>query len=97
MHRLRDVVRQVEVGRRDRGVPELPRARREHCAYTPVMWFPVEQPWQYRVLDLLPPGVDFAQLEQARQMTPTERVEAMCRLVEFAEHVQRARRSSEPR
>lgn len=47
------------------------------------MWFPPEQPWQYRILDRLPPGVDEAQLEQARRMTPTERVDAMQQLVEL--------------
>lgn len=47
------------------------------------MWFPVDEPWQYRVLDRLPAGVDVAQLEQARRMTPTERVEAMQRVVEL--------------
>lgn len=56
------------------------------------MWFPAEEPWQYRVLDQLPPGVDDAQLAQARRMTPTERVEAMCRLVELGELMRRARR-----
>jgi hypothetical protein len=55
------------------------------------MWFPVEQPWQYRVLDQLPPGIDEAQLEQARRMTPTERVEAMLRMVEIGEIIRRAR------
>lgn len=56
-----------------------------------VMWFPVEQPWQYRILDALPSGVDAAQLEAARRMTPTERVEAMVRLVELGERMRRAR------
>jgi hypothetical protein len=55
------------------------------------MWFPPDQPWQYRILDQLPSGVDVAQLEQARRMTPTERVEAMCRLVELGEMLRHAR------
>lgn len=60
------------------------------------MWFPVEEPWQYRVLDRLPPGVDEAQLERARRMTPTERVEAVVQLLDVAEQARRslARRSS---
>jgi hypothetical protein len=53
------------------------------------MWFFVDEPWQYRVLDQLPAGIDRAQLEQARLMTPTERVEAVTRLMEFAEELQR--------
>lgn len=55
------------------------------------MWFPVEQPWQYRVLDQLVRGVDLAQLERARRMTPTERVEAMCRLVELGDTLRRSK------
>ncbi len=55
------------------------------------MWFPVEEPWQYRILDLLPPGIDEAQLEQARRMTPTERIEAMCQLVALGEELRRNR------
>ncbi len=55
------------------------------------MWFPVEQPWQYRVLDQLPSGIDAAQLAQARLMTPTERVEAMRRLVELGAQLKRSR------
>lgn len=55
------------------------------------MWFPVEQPWQYRILDTLPPGVDIAQLEAARRMSPTERIEAMVRLVELGAEIRRAR------
>ena len=51
------------------------------------MWLPVEEPWQYRVLDQLPPGVDPSQLERARNMTPTERVEAMVRLIELGEEM----------
>ncbi|MDX2018795.1 MAG: hypothetical protein SF187_01035 [Deltaproteobacteria bacterium] len=54
------------------------------------MWFPVDEPWQYRVLDQLAPGIDSEQLIQARAATPTERVEAMCRLVELAEQIGRS-------
>jgi hypothetical protein len=43
------------------------------------------------VLDALPPGIDLAQLEQQRRMTPTERVDAAQRLVELAEAVRTAR------
>lgn len=62
-----------------------------------IMWFPVDQPWQYRVLDRLPPGVDAAQLEQARRMSPTERVEAMRKLVELGDTIRRAKNRAEPK
>ena len=54
------------------------------------MWRPVDEPWQYRVLDALPPGVDEAQLEAALRMTPEERIDAAMRLMELAEELQRA-------
>jgi hypothetical protein len=59
--------------------------------YAALVWEPPDEPWQYRVLDLLPPGVDLAQLEQARKLTPTQRVEAAMRLAEIAEAIWRAR------
>jgi hypothetical protein len=49
------------------------------------MWFFVDAPWQYRVLDSLPPGVDRAQLERARAMSPTERIDAATELMELGE------------
>lgn len=57
-----------------------------------LMWQPSTEPWQYRLLDALPPGVDVAQLAAARKMTPTERVEAARKLLEFAEMARTARR-----
>jgi hypothetical protein len=54
------------------------------------MWFPVDEPWQYRVLDALPPGVDRAQLERARAMSPSERIDAVIALMEAGEALQRA-------
>ncbi|MBL8742637.1 MAG: hypothetical protein JNK04_16130 [Myxococcales bacterium] len=51
------------------------------------MWRPVEEPWQYRLLDALPPSVDEAQLHRALEMTVTERIEAMCRMVALAEQL----------
>jgi hypothetical protein len=56
------------------------------------MWFWTDEPWQYRVLDALPPGVDLAQLQQALRMTPTERVEAVVALMRAAETLARGRR-----
>jgi hypothetical protein len=54
------------------------------------MWLCVEEPWQYRVLDELPAGVDRAQLERAAALSPTERVEAVVRLMEIAERLQQS-------
>jgi hypothetical protein len=53
------------------------------------MWRPVEEPWQYRVLDAMPSSLDLAQLERALAMTPTERIEAMCAMVRAAEELRR--------
>ncbi|MBI2391566.1 MAG: hypothetical protein HYV09_18405 [Deltaproteobacteria bacterium] len=53
------------------------------------MWRPVEEPWQYRVLDSMPPSVDLEQLRRALAMTPTERIEAMCELLRTAEALRR--------
>ena len=54
------------------------------------MWFPVDEPWQYRVLDQLPPGVDRAQLERDRALTPTERLEAVEQMMALGEELRRA-------
>jgi hypothetical protein len=54
------------------------------------MWFFVDEPWQYRVLDALPPGIDQAQLDRARRLTPAERIDAVMALMETAEELQRA-------
>lgn len=53
------------------------------------MWRPVEEPWQYRVLDAMPPSVDPTQLTRALAMTPTERIEAMVALLRTAEELRR--------
>lgn len=53
-----------------------------------VMWFFVDAPWQYRVLDSLPPGIDLAQLERAHVMTPSERIDAAMELMELGETMQ---------
>lgn len=54
------------------------------------MWFFVDEPWQYRVLDALPPGVDVAQLERARSMTPSERLDSVVEMMELGEELARA-------
>lgn len=53
------------------------------------MWRPVEEPWQYRVLDATKASVDLDQLRRALAMTPTERIEAMCELLRTAEALRR--------
>jgi hypothetical protein len=51
-----------------------------------------EEPWQYRVLDQLPSGIDEAQLREDLALTPTQRLEKLQALVAFAEEAARARR-----
>ena len=58
--------------------------------YPRVVWFFVDEPWQYRVLDHLPAGVDRSQLEQTRKLTPTERLDAVVQLMELGEAVHQA-------
>jgi len=53
------------------------------------MWRPAEEPWQYRVLDAMPPSVDVEQIKRARQMTATERILAMMSVMEAAEALRR--------
>ena len=54
------------------------------------MWYFVDEPWQYRILDRLPPGIDQAQLERMQKLTPTERIEAVVELMEVGEELRRA-------
>lgn len=61
------------------------------------MWYPVTEPWQFRVLDALPPSIDVAQLQAALAQTPTQRVEAAMRLNELAREIQNAARASQMR
>ena len=60
------------------------------------MWFPVEEPWQYRVLDRLPSGVDVAQLERTRKLSPTERIAAVEELMQLATELQQAVAAKRP-
>jgi hypothetical protein len=61
------------------------------------MWSFLEEPWQYRVLELLPPGVDRAQLAAAQRLTPTERLESVVALVELGNELRSALLAKEPR
>lgn len=56
------------------------------------MWSPPDEPWQYRILDALPPSIDPAQLERARRMTPTERIQAAMQIAALGDALARARR-----
>jgi hypothetical protein len=49
------------------------------------MWRPAEHPWQYDVLDRLPPGVDERQMDHFLSLTPSERIDELQRLLDFAE------------
>ena len=60
------------------------------------MWRPVENPWQYRILDSIPSGIDEAQLQAARSMSPHERVVALMKLMEVVEELQKARKKAGP-
>jgi hypothetical protein len=58
--------------------------------YAGVMWFPRDEPWQYRVLDALPAGVDEAQLREAKRLTPEERIARAEELARLAEELRNA-------
>ena len=62
------------------------------------MWSFEDEPWQYRVLDVLPNGVDAAQLEKALRLTPSQRIDAAVELMEAGEALQAAleRRKERP-
>lgn len=70
-------------------------ARGERAKISILMWRPVDEPWQYRVLDQLPSGVDLGQLERAAKLTPAERIEAAIELMAIAEELRRARERAE--
>jgi hypothetical protein len=41
--------------------------------------------WQERILESVPSGIDLVQLERFLQLTPTQRLEEMCELMEQVE------------
>lgn len=61
------------------------------------MWFFDDAPWQYRVLDCLPPGIDLAQLERARALSPAERIDAAMELMELGEALRKGVEGARPR
>ena len=70
--------------RSERRIASRSRITARRCTLA-IMWWPVDEPWQYRVLDAMPPSIDEAQLRRALEMTPTERIEAMLELMRTAE------------
>lgn len=59
-----------------------------------MVWSWIDEPWQYRVLDALPSGVDEAQLDHALTLSPTERVQSVVDLMRVAADLQSAMRAS---
>lgn len=55
------------------------------------VWRPVDQPWQFDLLDRLPPSIDESLLDESLRLTPTERIEKMMKLLEVMEELRRAR------
>lgn len=53
------------------------------------MWCFVDEPWQYRVLDQMPRGIDEGQLERTRGLTFAERLDAVAELMSLGEALQR--------
>jgi hypothetical protein len=53
---------------------------------------PAEKSWDQRILELIPSGVDETLIEENHRLTPTERLEKMCRVLRFVEDVKRANR-----
>lgn len=68
---------------------------RVHTGLDYGMWFPVTEPWQYRVLDLNPQSLDEASLQEGLRMTPDERLADVVRLMEFADALRRAKQEQE--
>jgi len=54
-------------------------------------WELPEEPWQYRLLDLLPSSIDRGQLLEGLKLTPTERIEQVRAMGAFVEEVAKAR------
>ncbi len=71
--------------------------RGQISAYTsPVQREPAEKTWDQRILELIPSGVDETLIVENLKRTPTERLENMCRVLQFVEEVQRANRDRLP-
>ncbi|MFO0673982.1 MAG: hypothetical protein U0235_30905 [Polyangiaceae bacterium] len=53
-------------------------------------WYPEGEPWQYRVLDHMKPGVDRAQLAAALEMSFEQRLAKAEELAALGEELRRA-------
>jgi len=54
-------------------------------------WEAPEEPWQYRLLDMLPSSIDKDLLRETLKMTPTERLECVRQMAGLIEEVARRR------
>ena len=76
---------------------DVTRSEKHHAADAGTlrsMWRPLDEPWQYRVLDAVPPSIDVGQLERALAMTPEERILAVMELMKAGEELRRGLRQS---
>ena len=55
-----------------------------------------EKTWDERILERIPSGVDETLIDENLKLTPTERLEKMCRVLEFIEDATRANRDKLP-
>jgi hypothetical protein len=55
-----------------------------------------EKTWDERILERIASGVDETLIDQNLKLTPTERLEKMCRVLEFIDDVRRANRDKLP-
>lgn len=67
------------------------------CYPSCAMWRPVDEPWQFRVLDAMEPSIDLAQLERNLAMTPQQRIEAAMELMRAAEEMRNGLHPRKPR
>ena len=49
-----------------------------------------DKPWDVRIFEQVPPGVDETLIAERLKMTPTERVESMLQALLFAEEARKA-------
>jgi hypothetical protein len=55
-----------------------------------------EKSWDERILERIDAGVDASIIEENLKLTPTERLEKMCRVLAFVNDVKRANRDRLP-
>jgi hypothetical protein len=57
---------------------------------------PREKAWDERIFELVPSGVDVTLIDENLKLTPTERLEKMCRVLAFVQDVKRESRDRLP-